>query len=306
MNICTLTKDLCARFGYEKGLDIIAAAGFESVDVSLFYPVDSGILTESDDNVFKYFTNIRKMVEERGMYVYQTHAPYPTFVEDHERNPIIYAALKKALLASSVLGARHSVVHPTHRGVTADGAFKKQLYSADKELVKETNIDFYSRLIPYLYEYDMKIAIENMWANDPMKKGYICPTVCSSPYEMVEYVDTMNSLCSDERFVACLDVGHTNLSCRDMPVREVVNVLGHRLKSLHVHDNDGLHDSHTAPGLGTVDWEGFCLGLRDVGYTGDFVYEAHQFHLTFDDEVVPYSAALLYQIARKMCDKYGL
>lgn len=306
MNICTLTKDLCGRFGYEKGLDIIADAGFESVDFSLFYPIDSGILTEDDDTVREYFTRMREMVESRGMYVYQTHSPYPTVVEDHEKNKLIFSALKKALLASSVLGARHSVVHPSHRAILPDGSFKKQLYSYDKEQTKETNVKFYSELIPYLYEYDMKIAIENMWANDPKKNGYICPSVCSNPHEMVDYIDTMNSLCPDERFVACLDVGHTNLSCRDMSVREIVNVLGHRLKSLHVHDNDGLHDSHTTPGLGNIDWEGFCLGLKDVGYTGDFVYEAHKAHEPFDDAVVPYSAKLLYQIARNMCDKYGL
>ena len=57
---------------------------------------------------------------------------------------------------------------------------------------------------------------------------------------------------------------------------------------------------------GNVDWEGFCLGLKDIGYTGDFVYEAHKAHEPFDDAVVPYSAKLLYQIARGMCDKYGL
>ncbi len=306
MNICTLTKDICGRFGYEKGLDIIANAGFESVDFSLFYPVDSGILTENDDNVREYFTKMREMVESRGMYVYQTHSPYPTVVEDHEKNKLIFEALKRSILASNVLGAHHTVVHPSHRAILPDGSFKKQIYTRDKDIVKQTNVEFYSRLIPYLYEYDMKIAVENMWANDVAKQNLICPTVCSSPYEMVDYIDTMNSLCKDERFVACLDVGHTNLSCRDMPVREIVNVLGHRLKSLHVHDNDGLHDSHTAPGYGTVDWEGFCLGLKDVGYSGDFIYEAHTFHKTFDDEVVPYSAALLYQIARKMCDKYGL
>ena len=140
MNICTLTKDICGRFGYEKGLDIIANAGFESVDFSLFYPVDSGILTENDDNVREYFTKMREMVESRGMYVYQTHSPYPTVVEDHEKNKLIFEALKRSILASSVLGARHTVVHPSHRAILSDGSFKKLKKKLEK--INKTSVLF--------------------------------------------------------------------------------------------------------------------------------------------------------------------
>jgi sugar phosphate isomerase/epimerase len=89
-------------------------------------------------------------------------------------------------------------------------------------------------------------------------------------------------------------------------VREIVNVLGDRLEALHIHDTDGVRDNHTAPGFGNIDWESFCLGLKDIGYKGDFVYEADAFFANFDDALMYDATVLLYKIARNMCEKYGL
>jgi sugar phosphate isomerase/epimerase len=50
---------------------------------------------------------------------------------------------------------------------------------------------------------------------------------------------------------ACLDVGHANI-VRE-PLRRFSEVLGSRVRVVHVHDNDGLRDLHLPPGAGTVD-----------------------------------------------------
>lgn len=306
MNICMLTQRLCRKYGDERGIAMIADAGFQSIDYSMFFSVDSGILASPDDEIRAHFSKVREIVEKNGLYVYQTHTPFPVIVDNPERNEVIFEAERKALLASGILGARHAVVHPTHYFKKPDGSFGQRFYNFDKEQNKAANMEFYSRLIPYLDEYGTRIAIENMWITDPVKK-VICPTVCSDPYEIADYVDTLNGMCKNgKRFVACLDVGHTNLSCRDMSIREIVNVLGDRLEALHIHDTDGVHDNHTAPGFGNIDWEGFCLGLKDIGYQGDFVYEADNFFTSFDESLMYDATVLLYRIAKNLCDKYKL
>lgn len=58
----------------------------------------------------------------------------------------------------------------------------------------------------------------------------------------------------------CLDVGHMNL--HGMPgVAKAFEVLGARVKQLHLHDNGGEKDEHCWPGEGTVDWNAVRTGI---------------------------------------------
>ena len=297
MNICTQTHRFDEVYGIEKGVELLAKAGYDSIDYSMFFPVDSGVLTLPDDELRERYTRLRRHIESCGLYVYQTHTPFPTYTWNPERDPVIFEAERKALLISSVLGARYAVVHPP--------ILRENRYGSKSAENKEVAVDLYSRLLPYLDEYDVSIAIENMFNHDPVK-NCICPTVCSSSEEMADYVDTMNSLCKEKpRFVACLDVGHSNLA-GDKPVGDMVRTLGSRLKALHIHDNYGKNDDHTAPGFGNIDWAGFCGALKEIGYDGDFVYEADNFHRHFDKSLTFDAGALLCKIARNMTEKYGL
>ena len=297
MKICTQTDRFAKVYGIEKAVELLAKAGFDSIDYSMFIPVDSGILTEPDDDLRERYTKLRRHIENCGLYVYQTHTPFPTYTADPARDEVIFEAERKALLISGVLGARSAVVHPA--------ILRENRYGSLSAENKAVNVELYSRLIPYLDEYNIKIAIENMFNHDPVK-NCICPTVCSASEEMADYVDTMNGLCKNgDRFVACLDVVHSNLS-GDKPVGDMVRTLGSRLKALHIHDNYGINDDHTAPGFGNIKWEEFCLALKEIGYDGDFVYEADNFYKHFDPELTYDAGVLLCRIARRMTEKYGI
>jgi len=295
MKVCTQTHRFCDRFGTEKGIELLAKAGFESIDFSIF---DTGSLVGTDNEVRTRYAEIRKICDRAGVTVYQTHTPFPTYVADPEKDAAIFESVRKALIGSAVLGANHAIVHPP--------IMRENLYGSHAAENKKISVDFYSRLIPTLDENDISIAVENMWLIDPIKK-VICPTTCSSAEELCDYVDTLNALCNNgPRFVVCMDVGHVNLSARDMNVREYVNILGSRLQALHVHDTDGIADLHTAPGFGNIDWDAFCAGLKDIGYTGDFVFEADGFYRSFNSELIFDAGCLLYRIGRFMCDSHGL
>ena len=92
-----------------------------------------------------------------------------------------------------------------------------------------------------------------------------------------EAVEEASEVAGEELFGFCYDVGHATLLGKDQ--RRSVGLIGSRLKTLHIHDNDGRNDVHFQPyaysrGSGYVtDWEGFLEGLRDVGYSGTISFE---------------------------------
>lgn len=47
------------------------------------------------------------------------------------------------------------------------------------------------------------------------------------------------------------------------------------MRSLHLHDNDGVNDTHQAPreGTGTIDWSQFTADLKTARYKGPIMYE---------------------------------
>jgi len=67
-----------------------------------------------------------------------------------------------------------------------------------------------------------------------------------------------------------LDTGHANLGAG---LWTETLAAGSRLKTTHVHDNDGRQDSHEPPGHGTIDWSAWGDALDSVGYGGPIVLE---------------------------------
>jgi sugar phosphate isomerase/epimerase len=74
--------------------------------------------------------------------------------------------------------------------------------------------------------------------------------------------NTPNELASAERLMMFLNVTHLNLNvCFDVghahmlgSIENEYRLLKPRIRSTHVHDNNGTDDSHLFPGKGTVDW----------------------------------------------------
>ena len=62
--------------------------------------------------------------------------------------------------------------------------------------------------------------------------------------ELIDYVD-------HPLLQGCWDTGHGNMQATSQ--REAVNLLGSRLRALHVQDNLGNEDHHFAPFFGTMD-----------------------------------------------------
>lgn len=279
---------ITAHYGLEGGLRILKESGFDAVDHSL-----EGMI--KDDSPFvndgwrEYAENIRRVADSVGIEINQTHAPFSfgkRFQNEDDLKNIVMPRIERALEISAIFGAKISVVHPWH-----------YIGSETQEETFEKNMKFYRELIPYAKEYGVKVAVENMWRIDPIRKCIIHDT-CSRADEFVRYIDTLDS----EHIVACLDTGHVGLIYREDTVADMVRALGHdRLQCLHVHDNDFCADRHMLPYTGKIDWTSFTKALGEIDYQGDFTYEQGGAFLgTMDDEFLPTGIKFMEQVGRHL------
>ncbi len=251
MKLSLNSGSLYPILGTQKTIDYAAKAGFDAIDFSFSETYFNELQKEKS-----YYIDLKKYANDKGLFFNQAHAPAPSSNISKEKSKELFNDIVFSIKSASYLGVKNIVVHPC-----------QHLRYIDKdapEMLFEYNMDFYKRLIPYAEEYDIRIAIENMW----QYPGMISHSTCSTPDEMIRYVDTLNN----DSIVCCLDVGHAML-VRQMP-DDFIRALGNkRLACLHIHDVDGTNDSHTMPYLGIINWEKTMQSLAEIGYTGDLTYE---------------------------------
>lgn len=247
-----------AGYSLEEAIVMIKQAGFDAVDFSFWnYKKDL-----NSDEAKKDFLGFKKISDENGIVFNQAHAPFPSRVVDDNESEKIFKKIVGAIKCASYLGVKNIVVHPIQH--------LKYAQEGNPEKLFEMNMEFYKALEPYCKEYNINVALENMWqgnGNAPITKFF--PSTCGRPKEFVRYLDALNS----KYLVACLDIGHALLVSEDP--YDFIKELGHdRLKALHVHDVDGIFDSHTLPYYGIGKWDRVAKALKEINYDGDFTFEA--------------------------------
>lgn len=107
-------------------------------------------------------------------------------------------AFSREIEATALLGAPYIVIHPINIAV----------YSTDKQADFEANMDFFQKSNPFYKSLNVKLGMENMFTWDSIRNRH-CPTGCSTPEDMIKYIDSANS----DSFVGCLDTGHMLINC---------------------------------------------------------------------------------------------
>lgn len=282
MRLSTTTDVLQKKFGFKKAIDIFADVGYDCIDFSQF---NEDIYKGDFDRA--YFEEIRKYAQSKGLTFNQSHAPFGSSYTDPEKTEERFKEIVEAIKRASYLGVTNIVVHPCqHLQYDIEG---------NPEKLFEYNMDFYKKLIPYCEEYEIRVALENMWQNT----GMINHSTCSRPQEFVRYLDELNNDC----FVACLDIGHATLVREDVGV--FIKSLGNkRLQCLHVHDVDGTRDSHTLPFFGVVNWEKVMKALAEIDYQGDLTFEGDHFFDNKPDSLLPECAKFMAKTGRCLIEKF--
>ena len=256
-----------------ESFEYIKSCGFEAIDYNIdhylspsklakegIYPT---IFDKSVEEVLEYFTPLKEASEKTGVIIGQMHAPFPVWYKDcDEANDYIFMALDKCFAVCEYIGCPAIVVHPVQRST--------------KEKEWETNLSLYRGLIPVIKKYKgVKICLENIFSR---QSGRIIEGRLSNAADACKMIDILNEEAGGDYFGFCFDIGHANLTHRN--VKEFVKEMGHRLTILHIHDNNAIDDLHMIPysylvnGSSHVcDWTGFVEALKEIGYEGVLAFE---------------------------------
>ncbi len=247
--IVTTTAVFPAGYPAEVALDRLAGLGFEALDMALDYWTGAGS-PFLGDGYLEWASALRKRSEAAGVPYTHAHAP-----GEAEGNPLIGRSLETA----GILGAGFMVLHPVWR--EADGSVIE-----DEEEFIRRNVEAVRPWLGKARDCGVVILSENLLWGASRDPRIIARTVeaADSPW-----------------FGWCFDTGHANCfgyrpevlgECAAVPL------------SLHLQDNHGeLRDEHLIPGDGTVDWDAMVKTLREIGYAGDCVLEAHHQSLDAPD-----------------------
>jgi len=279
--LSTQTSGGSKKIGDEKTVMLLAKAGFDAIDYSMFRMDD-------DDNILNtpeyesYAGELRHIAKEHGVFFNQAHAPFPSYrVGDEEYNKKILPKIIRSMEVASILGVKIVIVHPTDFG----------------ENNFERNIEFYNSLAPYCKQFNIKVALENMWGWDH-KRDYIVSNVCSVPDEFAEFLDALDPA----YFTGCLDLGHCGLVGVD--AADAIRTLGgERIGALHVHDNDYKADTHTLPFFADMNWGAITRALGEIEYKGDFTFEADAFIRNVPEELLFSAYKFMHDTGRYLINK---
>lgn len=248
------TLDLFARYGdarYEK----MKQYGYNCVDFS-FADTNSAFYTASEDEVKAMLKAEIDLAAASGVTIWQTHGPWrwPSKDDTEEDRAERMEKMKKSIHLTSLIGCKYWIVHP----IMPHAIYERK----DPEKSKSTwdiNRTFMRELIRVAHEENVIICLENM----PMPEFSL-----GKVEDIIKFVKEMD----DPNFKICLDTGHAAVTKES--VGDAVRAIGKDLlATLHVHDNNGIHDQHRLPYFGVIDWDDVTRALLEIGFDGVFNYE---------------------------------
>ena len=83
----------------------------------------------------------------------------------------------------------------------------------------------------------------------------------------------------------------------------MIRRMGSRIDCLHVHDVDYLSDKHTMPFTQELDWEEIAVALGEIGYRGDFTYEANVFIKKMPQALWPDALKMMAAVGRYLISR---
>ncbi len=251
-----MTETFKRYVSQEESLRLIKELGFDVADITLF---KTGDYTKPDPDIFDgdYILRakqIKKYADEIGLPIIQSHAPFPVHIEGNEEyNKYIMDILSKCIEVCGILGVKNLVIHPWN-----NWNYKE-------------NAAFFRKLLPLAKKHNVIICTENMW-NWNHEENHAIEAACSSPEDFLRHIEEVN----DDYLKACVDVGHANMMnmvSKTTTPGNMVRVLNKNINCFHIHDNDGVHDSHETPFTMNLDWNDLAKAIKEINYQGDLIIE---------------------------------
>ena len=239
------------KYSLSAAADFLADAGFDGADLSLDQADPDG-----DDALRSVVYGFGNRAAARGLCLPVCHLPF--YMPSPDNAPAMARfsrEIASAIRAAAMLKIPDAVIHPI---VRHGSCRRREDWIAD-------NLAFLTPLRDLAERLGIRLCIENMtgkpYAAHPSEAVF-----GSRAEDVLELADRLHA-------DVCWDFGHANLTglCQSVELEKLFG----RVRVVHIHDNDGVNDSHRIPftansraPYGTpIDWEDAAEGLRLCAFT---------------------------------------
>lgn len=293
------------------GFERLRRVGFDCADFSLHgYLLNKEIYRQeinpffdrTIDELKAFFAPHKEAAMQAGIKIHQMHMPYPIYVpkgSETLNRYLWHEVAPKSMELCAFLECKYIVVH----------GFKLARFLGSEDAEWEETERFIESIAPMAKELGVTICIENLYDSiaDHLVEGPCCDV-----RKCADRIDRMNDKYKAEVLGFCFDTGHANVLGLDPET--FITSLGHRLKVLHIHDNDGVRDLHQIPftfartreNTSSTDWDGFIRGLRNIRFDGVLNFETgptlNAFPPTLHEDVLRLIAKIGEDFAKRIAE----
>lgn len=226
-------------------LQAIAARGFEHVEIWC-----AGL--HLDPRGETSAATAASWLRETGQRVHSVHAPFGHAAFPHPTEADAFHAYRMNLYRQTIdtcnaIECPIMVVHAVNR---------TEFNSTDADIGRMR--EDIASLVDYGRQSGVRLAIENIIGS-------------GTPGEFVCTLQNQTRAFAGLGAGYCLDIGHAPLTDADLCAE--ADAAGADLVSFHIHNNNGIDDTHELPDNGVIDWPALYDYVRQKGYTGQFTME---------------------------------
>lgn len=225
----------CKEMPYPQRYRLIRQAGFDGV-----------LIWWDEEDWIEDFRSLPEVARREGLFVENVHVSFDyanDFWEDNAAGQSVFDYYMRSIQDCGDFEIPTMVMHTGRAGNPLPP-------------LTGISVERWERMIDRAEKLNVNIAVENQ--GDPYK--------CVRASEILEMFDS-------PKLGICYDSGHANVNNNNGHGRAMLKKFGHRLKALHLHDNDGSGDQHIMPFDGNIDWADLMAEIKNTGYTGPTTLE---------------------------------
>ncbi len=264
------TTSLLKYYPLPEALRTIAEAGYQGVELwgglPHGYPLDFYVGDRLDQDIIERTKGLLKASGLERVLFLPEQCFYPVNFLVEEAPPFDGARLRRRSIeyferAIEVAGALEfpkMLITTPFWGWKRSGDHFRHSYDKPLDAVAEV----IGNLVEHAERHDVELILEPL--------THLETTGVETLDDLVHVLDAVGS----SSLAAMVDTGHVHVTASKLGIdsltyfRRHVDLLGPRLKHLHINDNLGDTDAHLLPGEGTFDFAGAYACLRESGYGG--------------------------------------
>lgn len=193
------------------------------------------------------FTEALRLSQQYGVELWSFHLPFAPFSEIDISVPELREGtveyFKTLIRKGTDIGIKVFVIHPSGEPIP----------DSERRMRMETSKKSLKELAQYTKTMGAVIAVEDL------------PRTClgRNSEEILELIS------ADESLRVCFDTNH--LLSESIP--HFIKSVGDKIITTHVSDYDFIDEKHWLPFEGKIDWKETAEALKDIGYSGPWLYE---------------------------------